>query len=63
MKELVTGEDFGDLVVVILLRDNLVKLNLILLERYMQYVPKMELPISEVHHRIARCRRKFLHLG
>ena len=34
MKELVTGEDFGDLVVVILLRDNLVKLNLILLERY-----------------------------
>ena len=34
MKELATGENFGGLVVVKLLTDNLVKLYLILLERY-----------------------------
>ena len=39
MKEPAAGENFGGLVVVKLLRDNLVELILIQLERY--YVPKM----------------------
>lgn len=61
MKELATGENFGGLVVVKLLRDNLVKLYLILLEMYKCNIMfrKWSCPISEAHHKIARCRRKF----